>query len=75
VLAFCVADDGRGIVRKHARNRRKIADIAIDDAEQRDDGGLVGGDAVEIAHAITLAYGAAVQFPRSGKKDRATSAC
>jgi hypothetical protein len=27
-----------------------VADVLVDDAEQRDDGGLVGGDAVEIAH-------------------------
>jgi hypothetical protein len=26
---------------KHARHRREVADIAIDDAEQRDDRGLV----------------------------------
>ena len=35
---------------KHTRHRRQVADVAVDDAEQRDDGGLVGGDAVEIAH-------------------------
>jgi hypothetical protein len=39
------------IVRKHAGHRRKIADVAIDHAKQRDDRGLVGGDAVEVAHA------------------------
>jgi hypothetical protein len=37
-------------VRKHARHRRKAADVSIDDAEQSDDSGLVGGDAVEVAH-------------------------
>jgi DNA topoisomerase I len=36
VLAFCVADDGRGIVRKHARHRREVAHVAVDDTEQSD---------------------------------------
>ena len=45
---------GRGGQRwwKYARHRRQIADAAVDDAEQRNDGGLVGGDAVEIAHRL-----------------------
>ena len=30
--------------------RRRVADVAVDDPEQRDDRGLVCGDAVEIAH-------------------------
>jgi hypothetical protein len=34
---------------KDARHRRQVADVAVDHAEQRDDRGLVGGDAVEIA--------------------------
>ena len=34
---------------KYARHRRQIADAAVDDAEQRDDRGLVGGDGIEIA--------------------------
>lgn len=37
-----VADHGRGIVGKNARHRREVADVPIDNAEQRDDGGLVG---------------------------------
>jgi hypothetical protein len=41
-----VADDRRRIVRKNTRHRRQVADIAIDDAEERDDRCLVGGDAV-----------------------------
>ena len=45
-----VADHRSRIIRKHARHRCEVADIAVDDAEQRDDRGLVGGDAVEIAH-------------------------
>ena len=36
-----------------ARHRRQVADVAIDDAEQRDDGGLVGGDAVEVAQQLS----------------------
>jgi hypothetical protein len=36
-------------LRKHARHRRQVADVAVDDAEQRDDRGLICGDAVEIA--------------------------
>src|SRR4029077_5470688 len=32
------------------RHRRQIADIAVDDAKQRDDRGLVGRDRIEIAH-------------------------
>jgi hypothetical protein len=44
--------DHRGrIVGEHARHRRKVADVPVDRAEQRDDRGLVGGDdAVEVAH-------------------------
>ena len=41
---------GACVVRKHARHRREVADVSVDDAKQRDDGGLVGGDRVEIAH-------------------------
>ena len=43
-----VADHGSGIVRKYTRHRWKVAYITIDHAEERDDGGLVGGDAVEV---------------------------
>src|SRR5215831_14186853 len=49
-LGVGVADDRRGIVREDARHRRQAADVAVDDAEQRDDRGLVGCDAVEVAH-------------------------
>ena len=38
------------IVRKRAGHRREVAYVPIDDAEERDDRGLVGGDAVEVAH-------------------------
>jgi hypothetical protein len=44
-----VADHRRRIVRKDARHRRQVADVTVDNAKQRDDCGLVGGDAVEIA--------------------------
>ena len=38
---------------KYARYRREVADIAVDDAEQRSDGRLVRRDAVEVAHEIS----------------------
>jgi len=44
-------------LRKHARHRRQVADVAVDHAEQRDDRGLVGGDRVEIAHQRFRASG------------------
>ena len=44
-----VADHWRRVVRGHARHWRQIADIAIDDAEERDNRGLASSDAVEIA--------------------------
>jgi hypothetical protein len=37
---------------KYARYRREVADIAVDDAEQRSDGRLVRRDAVEVAHRL-----------------------
>jgi 2-phospho-L-lactate guanylyltransferase (CobY/MobA/RfbA family) len=45
-----VAHDRSLVVRKHARHRSQIADVSVDDAKQRDNGGLVGGDRIEIAH-------------------------
>src|SRR5262249_13653145 len=48
-----VADHGRGIVREDARHRREVADVAVDDAEEPDDGLLVGRDRIEVAHAVT----------------------
>jgi hypothetical protein len=47
----CIADDRGRIIRKHARHRREVADVAIDDAEQRDDRGLVGGDVIKVTHS------------------------
>jgi hypothetical protein len=35
---------------KHARHGCEIADVAVDNAEERNDGGLVRRDAVEVAH-------------------------
>ena len=32
------------------RHPREIADIAVDDAGERDDRGFVGGDRIEVAH-------------------------
>jgi hypothetical protein len=41
-----LAGNHRGrIVGKDAGHRREVADMAVDDAEQRDDCGLVSGDA------------------------------
>jgi hypothetical protein len=36
------------IVRKHAGHRRQIADVPVDDAQERDDRGLVGCDAATL---------------------------
>jgi hypothetical protein len=43
-----LADDRSGIVRKYARHRWEVADVSIDDSEERGDGGLVGGDGIEV---------------------------
>jgi uncharacterized protein (DUF2235 family) len=40
------ANDRRLVVRKHARRRRQVADVAVDHAEKRTNGSLVGGDRV-----------------------------
>jgi hypothetical protein len=37
---------------KYARHRRKVADVAVYHAEERADGFLICGDAVEIAHEL-----------------------
>jgi hypothetical protein len=42
-------DDRRFVVGKYAGHRREVADVAINDSKQRDDGGLIGGDAIEVA--------------------------
>jgi precorrin-3B methylase len=39
----CIADYRRRKVGKHTRHRLKVADKAVDDAEECEDGGLVGG--------------------------------
>jgi hypothetical protein len=39
---------------KHARHRRQVADVAVDHAKQRDDGCLVRGDRIEVAHGFEL---------------------
>ena len=51
---FRVSDHGRRVVREDARHGRQVADVAIDDAEERKDGGLVRGDRVEVAHKLPL---------------------
>ena len=38
------------IIGKDPRHRRQVADVAVDHPKERYDRGLVGGDAVEIAH-------------------------
>jgi hypothetical protein len=43
-----IAYHGGRVVAEHARHRRQIANIAVDHAEERDDGSLVGGDRVKI---------------------------
>jgi hypothetical protein len=53
-LEAAAGRDGRGVARGNTGHRRKIADVAVDHAEERTDGGLVGGDAVEVtAHTAT----------------------
>lgn len=37
VAGFCVADHGRGIVWEDAGHGRQVADVAADDAEERED--------------------------------------
>jgi hypothetical protein len=39
-----------GIVGKHTGHRRQVADVAVHHPEKRGDGGLVGGNRIEIAH-------------------------
>jgi len=64
-----VADHRRRVIRKHAGHRRQVADVAVDHAKQRDDGGLVGGDAVEIAHdAIKACPKSIGQWPSTQEK-------
>src|ERR1700709_2158105 len=45
--------------------RLRVAHAAVDDAEQRDDGGLVGGDRVEIAHGSLTAPTVSAEPTRS----------
>ena len=44
-----VTHDRSFVTRKHTGHRRQVADMAVDDPEQRDDGGLIGVDRVEVA--------------------------
>jgi hypothetical protein len=45
-----VANDRSWIVGEDAWHWRQIANVTVDDAEESENRGLVGGDAVEIAH-------------------------
>jgi hypothetical protein len=49
-----IAHNRRGVVREHAGHRRQVADVAGDDAEQRDDRSLVRGDRVEVCTSIVV---------------------
>jgi hypothetical protein len=53
-LAVDRPDDGRWPVGEDGRHRRQVADVTIDDAEQRGDCRLIGGDRIEIAHSPYL---------------------
>src|SRR6476619_7086314 len=58
-----VAHDRCRIVGKYARHWLKVTDVAVDDAEQPDDRGLVGGDRIEIAHGRPQ-YLSLIRIPR-----------
>jgi hypothetical protein len=45
------------VIGKHTRHSRQVADVAVDYAEERDDRGLVGRDAVEVAHLLPALSG------------------
>lgn len=49
-----VADHRRRVFGKHARHSCEVADIAIDDAEERKDGGLIGRNGIQIAHQAAV---------------------
>ena len=49
-LALIVAYHGRGVVWKYPGHWREVSNVAVDHAEQRGDGGLVGSDRIEVAH-------------------------
>ena len=69
-----VADHRSRVIREYARHRWQIANVTIDHAEEGDDGGLVGGDAVEIAHYRQASFWAAVYSAPStrGRRFRLT---
>jgi hypothetical protein len=47
-LGICIPDDRRRKIGKHAGHRRQVADIAVQHAEGRNDGRLVGRNRIEI---------------------------
>ena len=57
-----LADDRRGTIGKYTGHWRQIADVAVDHPEEGGDRGLVGGDAVEIAHLFPN-FGLHADFP------------
>jgi hypothetical protein len=61
-------DHGSWIIREDAGHRRQIADVSAHDAEERDDGGLVRGDAVEVTHTTLLGTISFLKITR-GRKD------
>src|ERR1700741_4722645 len=50
IVTISVPASWRGVVREHARHWRQVADVAVDDAKESDNRGLVSSDAVKIAH-------------------------
>jgi hypothetical protein len=48
--ACVVSDHRRQVVGKRPGQRRQVANVLAENAEHRGDGGLVGGDALKIAH-------------------------
>ena len=56
--------------REHAGHRWQVADVAVGDAEQRDDRGLVRRDAVEVAHR----YGGVAIVAEASSSESAFSA-
>jgi hypothetical protein len=53
-LAFGCANNWRRIVGKNSGHRRQVTNVPVHHAEQGDDGGLVGGDRIEIARRVIL---------------------
>jgi len=52
-LCRCCALPERGNRETRPALAREVAYIALDDEEQRRDGGLIGGDAVQVTHTLS----------------------